>query len=69
MSKKEHALAGLQLPELVIQRQGKSRYQVRCQLEEGTNLTIVGRVFADQEFGPISFYQLPHGLRRALPPA
>lgn len=55
MSKKEHALAGLQLPELVIQRQGKSRYQVRCQLEEGTNLTIVGRVFADQEFGPISF--------------
>ena len=55
MSKNEHALAGLQLPELVIQRQGKSRYQVRCQLEEGTNLTIVGRVFADQEFGPISF--------------
>lgn len=55
MSKKEHALAGLQLPELVIQRQGKSRHQVRCQLEEGTNLTIVGRVFADQEFGPISF--------------
>ena len=55
MSKKEHALAGLQLPELVIQRQGKSRYQVRCQLEEGANLTIVGRVFDDQEFGPISF--------------
>lgn len=39
----------------MIQRQGKSRYQVRCQLEEGTNLTVVGRVFADQEFGPISF--------------
>ena len=55
MSKKEHALAGLQLPELVIQRQGKSRYQVRCQLEEGANLTIVGRIFDDQEFGPISF--------------
>lgn len=59
MSNKEHALAELQLPELVIQRnslgQGKTRHQVRCQLDEAHSLTVVGRVYQDQEFGPISF--------------